>query len=58
MTNSNPVGNPRMSKPILLPADGKRPKRAARNAEYRNFEDLTRTLAQVPKSELDDKRKA
>src|SRR5690242_18773691 len=45
-TTTNPAGSPNV-----------RVKPAGKPDEFRRFEDLTRKLAQVPKSELDDKRK-
>lgn len=49
--NTNPAGNPR----ITERAPGS-PAHAGKSPEYQRFEDLTRRLAKVPKSELDEKR--
>lgn len=49
--NWNPVGNPQISEPRMADEHDDRA-----NTEYGRFENLASKLAQVPKSELEEKR--
>lgn len=52
MNTANPAGSPKVAKVRItggLPAN--------KPETFQKFEDLTRKLAKVPKSELDEKRK-
>lgn len=53
--NTNPVGNPRVGEATVR-NPGHDIHRKEQGSEFQRFENLTRTLAQVPKSEVDEKR--
>jgi hypothetical protein len=57
---ANPAGSPAITDLHITPSPpAKRPPDplAEGQSEFRRFEDLTRKVAQVPKAELDEKRK-
>jgi hypothetical protein len=53
-TNTNPAGNPRIGHVNGNPENSAT---ASEPGEFDRFQDLSRKLVNVPKSELDEKRK-
>jgi hypothetical protein len=55
--NTNPVGNPRVSEATVRDPRHDTRQEEQGPAEFQRFENLTRKVAQVPKAEVDEKRK-